>query len=160
MGKEQNPMTTEEWFKQSLEDLKDDPEFLFEEAITVVTNKVCKIMKDHKINRTQLANKLEISPPAVTRMLDGNPNFTVKRLVAVADALDQDLIIDFRPRNIPAVQDKPSDTIKPRVNQPLRLTAGESWADAPSQSEQLQSDESFLPTARGPQQYIETVSAA
>jgi transcriptional regulator with XRE-family HTH domain len=160
MQQQQSTMTTEEWFKQSLEDLKNDPEFLFEEAISLITNKICKIMEDHKINRTQLANKLEISPPAVTRMLDGNPNFTVKRLVAVANALDQDLIIDFRPRTIPAVQDMPSGTIKSRINQPSLLTAGESGTNTPSQSETLQSDETFLPTAKSQQRHIATVSAA
>jgi hypothetical protein len=160
MEKRQSALTTKEWFKQSLEDLKDDPEFLFEEAISLITNKICKIMEGHEINRTQLANKLAISPPAVTRMLDGNPNFTVKRLVAVANALDQDLIVDFRPRNIPFAQDMPTGTIKPCVNQPSRFTAAESWTNAPSQTEPLQSDETFLPTARGQQRHNATVSAA
>lgn len=139
MGKKQKAMTTEEWFKQSLEDLKNDPEFLFEEAISVITNKICKIMKDHKINRTQLANKLEISPPAVTRMLDGNPNFTLKRLVSVADALDQELIVDFKPKHIPVAKDKEIDDHMLCGKPQQRPTAGATWPNV-----QLQVAESFL----------------
>lgn len=153
MKKRQSAMTTEEWFKQSLEALKNDPEFLFEEAISLITNKICKIMKDHKINRTQLANKLEISPPAVTRMLDGNPNFTLKRLVSVADALGQELIVDFKPKHIAVAEDKQFCDRMLFGKPPQRPTAGATWP-----SVQLQTAESSLPTAESTAR--ETISAA
>ncbi len=67
--------------------MRNDPDYRFEELVSEITNAICKAMKDNKVSRTQLADKLGISPPAVTRMLDGNPNFTLKRLLSVADAL-------------------------------------------------------------------------
>jgi transcriptional regulator with XRE-family HTH domain len=55
-------------------------------------------MKEKNISRSKLAEKLNISRPAVTRMLGGNPNFTLKRLLAVADALDLELVAGFKER--------------------------------------------------------------
>lgn len=86
------------WFDKMLDEYEDDPEFRFEGIILDINEKICKRMKEKKIKRAGLATLLGVSRTAVTNMLDGNPNFTLKRLLAVADALDMNLTIDLAPK--------------------------------------------------------------
>ena len=91
-------MDAQKWYKHLLDKIKDTFEYRFESVILDITEDICRIMKEKNISRSKLAEKLNISRPAVTRMLDGNPNFTLKRLLAVSDALDLDLVVDFKER--------------------------------------------------------------
>ena len=54
------------------------------------------------INRAKLANLLNVSPPAVTKILNGNSNFTLKTLISLADALDMELKVDFVEKQVTA----------------------------------------------------------
>jgi transcriptional regulator with XRE-family HTH domain len=45
-------------------------------------------MKEKGMTRAKLAGLLGVTPAAVTKLLNGNPNFTLKTLLKVADALD------------------------------------------------------------------------
>lgn len=89
-------MTTERWFKNRLDSFKEDFEFRFETLILNITEKISKRMKEKNISRKKLSQLLRISPPAVTKILNGNANFTLKTLLSVADALELDLNIEFR----------------------------------------------------------------
>lgn len=91
-------MKTEQWYKNLVDRIKDTLEYRFESLLLDITESICRKMKEKNISRSKLAEKLNISRPAVTRMLDGNPNFTLKRLLAVTDALDLDLSIEFKER--------------------------------------------------------------
>ena len=91
-------MDAQKWYKNLVDKIKDTFEYRFESFILDITEDICRIMKEKKISRSRLAEKLNISKPAVTRMLGGNPNFTLKRLLGVADALDLDLVVDFKDR--------------------------------------------------------------
>jgi transcriptional regulator with XRE-family HTH domain len=98
-------MDAQKWYKHLVDKIKDTFEYRFESVILDITEDICRIMKEKNISRSKLAEKLNISRPAVTRMLGGNPNFTLKRLLAVADALDLELVAGFKERrdNIPFV---------------------------------------------------------
>jgi transcriptional regulator with XRE-family HTH domain len=93
-------MNTQEWFKNKLESFKEDFEFRFETLILEITEKISRRMKQKKINRTNLADLLEVSRPAVTKILDGNSNFTLRKLLSLADALELDLEIDFKEKDM------------------------------------------------------------
>ena len=95
-------MNTQEWFKNKLESFKEDFEFRLETLILEITEKISQRMKQKKINRTDLAALLEVSRPAVTKILDGNPNFTLRKLLSLADALDLELKIDFNEKSLVA----------------------------------------------------------
>ncbi|HIJ36200.1 MAG TPA: XRE family transcriptional regulator [Deltaproteobacteria bacterium] len=84
-----------EWFKQKLESLKEDFDFRLETLILDITEQICKRMKKKVINRTRLRELLNVSPPAVSKILNGNSNFTLKTLLSMSDALGLDLKIDF-----------------------------------------------------------------
>lgn len=92
-------MKTNEWFKGLLESFEDTFDFRLEGLILNITEKICKNMKLKNINRTKLAERLNVSSPAVTKILNGNSNFTLKTLLSLADALDLDLIVDFKEQN-------------------------------------------------------------
>jgi len=89
-------MKTEKWFKKTLKSFEKDFDFRLETIILELTNKISKRMKERNINRVQLADLLNVSPPAVTKILNGTSNFTLKSLLSLADALDLNLEIDFK----------------------------------------------------------------
>lgn len=86
---------TTNWFKSKIDSLKNDFDFRLEKLILDVTENIVNRMTRKKLSRVNLADKLEISPPAVTKILDGNSNFTLKTLLSLADALELKLNIDF-----------------------------------------------------------------
>lgn len=88
-------MKTGEWFKRKLEFFKEDFEFRLETLILDLTEKICDKMQRKNINRTRLSELLNVSPPAVTKILNGTSNFTLKTLLSLADALEFDLKIEF-----------------------------------------------------------------
>lgn len=92
-------MKTQQWYKNLVDRIKDTIEYRFESLLLDITENICRKMKEKNINRSKLSQKMNISKPAVTRMLDGNPNFTLKRLLSVADALDLELHVNFREKN-------------------------------------------------------------
>lgn len=89
-------MKLNRWIKEKIELYKNDFEFRFETLILGLTENICKRMKQKNINRTELADLLNVSPPAVTKILNGNSNFTLKTLLLLSDALGQELEINFR----------------------------------------------------------------
>jgi len=88
-------MSPGDWLKNKLNLFKDDFDFRVETLILNLTERICQRMKQKNINRTELSNLLYVSPPAVTKILNGNSNFTLKTLLSLADALEQDLVINF-----------------------------------------------------------------
>lgn len=88
-------MRGEKWFEKMLDSVKESIEFQLETIILHLTEQVCKKMKDEHITRTQLAEKLEVSSAAVSKILNGNPNFTIRTLLLLADALNLKLEINF-----------------------------------------------------------------
>lgn len=89
-------MKNTNWFTSKLEAFKEDFEFRFEALVLDLTENICKRMAHENISRTEFAKRLSVSPPAVTKILRGNSNFTLKTLLSIADALGQELSIDFK----------------------------------------------------------------
>jgi len=89
-------MKTEEWFKEKLEYFKEDFGFRLETLILDLTEKICEKMQQKNISRTSLSKSLSVSPPAVTKILNGTSNFTLKTLLSLADALELDLNVSFK----------------------------------------------------------------
>lgn len=81
-------MDTEKWFNEKLTALEDDPDFRLEEVILDLTEQISIRMKEKRMTRAKLAELLGVTPAAVTKLLNGNPNFTLKTLLKVAEALD------------------------------------------------------------------------
>lgn len=120
-------MDAQEWYKRIRNRVKDTFEYRFETFIIDVTEKICRIMSNKGITRAELAVKMNISRPAVSRMLNGNPNFTLKRLLLVADALDYELKVNL-------IENRISCEIE-SINLPSAVLDDEyimyNWNDAP-----------------------------
>ena len=88
-------MKAKDWFKNKLNSLKDNYEFRFESLVLDITESINKRMIDKNINRSRLSELLNVSRPAVTKILNGNSNFTLKTLLSLSYALDLDLNVEF-----------------------------------------------------------------
>ena len=93
-------MTTQSWFKKHYESLKDHFEFRLEALIIELTEKISVNMKRKKITRSKLAQLLDVTPAAVSKILNGTSNFTLRTLLSIADTLELDLEIDFKEKKI------------------------------------------------------------
>jgi transcriptional regulator with XRE-family HTH domain len=103
-------MAKQNWLKTQLALFKDDFDFRLETVILNLTERICGKMKQKSINRTELAGLLNVSPPAVTKILNGNSNFTLKTLLSLSDALGQNLEINFIDKEIASTYLYPVDT--------------------------------------------------
>jgi len=88
-------MDTEKWFNEKLATLEDDADFRLEEVILVLTEQISARMKERGITRARLAELLGVTPAAVTKLLNGNSNFTLKTLLKVGDALNLEFNVSF-----------------------------------------------------------------
>lgn len=88
-------MQTKNWFTEKLDKFANDPEFLAEEAILEFTEKLIAKMQEQKVSRAELAKRLDVSKSFITKLLNGNPNMTIKTMVAIAAMLDCRLNLDI-----------------------------------------------------------------
>ena len=76
-------------FSIIFDELENDLEFKIEETIMQFTGLIVKAMQKKNIKtKKQLAELLKISPAAVTNLLSGNENISLKRMVEIANKLD------------------------------------------------------------------------
>lgn len=84
-------------FQQILERSKKRDKFWTETAILEFTEEMTARMEQLKISNTQLAERLNVNPAFVTKLLRGNNNFTIETMVKLSRALDADLRIHMQP---------------------------------------------------------------
>jgi transcriptional regulator with XRE-family HTH domain len=58
-----------------------------QDAIIDFTEEVLRWMEEVKVSRSQLAEKMRVEPAAVSRLLGGSNNFTLRTMVRIALAL-------------------------------------------------------------------------
>lgn len=95
---------TQRWFEDTLTSLQDDVEFRLESLILQITEQISAAMEKQRINRSELAKILGVSPPAITKILNGSANFTLRTLLSLADALNLNLVVKYRERATPLGQ--------------------------------------------------------
>ena len=88
-------MKSKTWLETKLEQFEDDFDFRMESIIMDITENICEKLEKKNITRAKFADILGVSPPAVTKILNGNSNFTLKTLLSIADALGLNLAIRF-----------------------------------------------------------------
>ena len=91
-------MKSRTWFEEKLSQYENDSQFLTEEKILEFNEKVVSKMMENGINRVNLANRLGVTKSFVTKLLNGNPNMTIKTMVGIANVLDCNLHIDICPK--------------------------------------------------------------
>ena len=63
-------------------------EFKLETLILGITHAIDDAMQRRHMSRADLARELDVSPPMVTKILNGTSNFTLRTLVKVSHALE------------------------------------------------------------------------
>lgn len=63
-----------------------------------IAGMICKMMEKRGLNRTKLAEKMNIKPSRVTAMLDGTQNLTIETIMRASEALDQKFECTFAPK--------------------------------------------------------------
>jgi len=91
-------MKLNEWFERKVAEFKDDAAYQTELLLLDLTEQIIEQMEERGIKRSDLADRLGLSRPFVTRFLNGQPNLTFKTLVQVANALDLTVNVRLQPR--------------------------------------------------------------
>lgn len=86
-------MKSKEWYKEKIGKFRNDVDFMTETVIVDFTEKIVGKMKKTGLSRADFAQRLGVSKPFVTKLLNGNPNLTVKSMVSIAHALGCELNI-------------------------------------------------------------------
>ena len=88
-------MKAEKWFREELESARKTFAFRLEKILLQLGEDICGLMRDQGLSRAEVAARLGVSRAYVTKVLNGNPNLTIKTLVKLSDALGRDLVIHF-----------------------------------------------------------------
>lgn len=85
-------------FEDLDEKLQKDPELRKyhqqEKLILDVTELIAGLMERNKVNKTQLADLLEVGRSYITQLLDGTKNMTLRTIADVFTALDSELVVN------------------------------------------------------------------
>lgn len=85
----------EKWFSSQIEKYEDDLEFRYEGLLLKINEQIIELMKNLGISRAEMAQKLNCSSPYITKLLRGDQNLTVKKLLQIAGVLNVNLSVDL-----------------------------------------------------------------
>lgn len=75
----------------------------FEQRVEIKKMQIVEVllaqMEDNGMNRTNLAEKMGVSNPRITSMLNGSNNFTIETLMKAAEAVDGELELTIAPKD-------------------------------------------------------------
>ena len=91
-------MNAEKWFQNELGTARKTFEYRLEKILIQLGEDICRFMRDQQISRAEVAERLGVSRAYVTKVLNGNPNLTIKTLLKLSDALGRELAIHFVPK--------------------------------------------------------------
>ena len=84
-------------FDQFFAEAEKDVNYWVEMVILEFTEQTLARMKELNISKSQLAEKLGVSPAFVTKLLRGTNNYTLQTMVKVARALDCEYLCHLQP---------------------------------------------------------------
>ena len=90
-------MTSQDELSQRIAEAVGATDYQVEDLVLSLTSEFIDRMDRTNVSRTELARRLGVQPPRVTRILQGNDNFTLRTLVQVAQALDCRLAFALEP---------------------------------------------------------------
>ncbi len=88
-------MNLEGWFKKKVKKFEKDPEYILEGLMLELNEQILELLYKKGMTRKQLAKELGVSPAYITKLLNGNPNLTLKSLVKIATVMDVSLSINI-----------------------------------------------------------------
>jgi len=107
----------EEWFRQQLEEFRDDPEFVADGVSLEIISGIHQAMQRQGLTKKQLAERVGVSPAFISQVLNGKPNLTLLTLAKFCIALGLDCHIELRPRPPAADAEATPQRATPRKRQ-------------------------------------------
>jgi transcriptional regulator with XRE-family HTH domain len=83
-------------FSELIRDARSRDDYWIEDAILKFTMRLHELMQEQGISKTELAKRLGVSQPYVTRVLKGGDNLTVGTMVKLARAVGASLQISLQ----------------------------------------------------------------
>lgn len=83
-------------FSELIRDARSRDDYWIEDAILKFTIQLHDLMEERGISKTELARRLGVSQPYVTRVLKGGDNLTVGTMVKIARAVGASLQISLQ----------------------------------------------------------------
>lgn len=83
------------WFEDNKEKFKSDLDYVLDGLILEFTHQMSAVMNEKDISRSELASILMVDKSTITRILNGNPNLTLKTIVSIGMALDSEVKIEL-----------------------------------------------------------------
>jgi|SRR6185312_1885688 len=74
-------------YRQMFEEAEASVDYWLAGPVTDFTEDLCRLMKEKKISRAELARRIGSSRPYVTKLLSGSANFTLTTMVKLAMAV-------------------------------------------------------------------------
>lgn len=78
-----------------LEDARKTFDYRLEEVLFSVAEQLCSHLENQNLTRSDLAKRMGVSGAYVTKILNGNPNLTIKSLLKLSDTLGKKLAIQL-----------------------------------------------------------------
>jgi len=107
---DENTVRVADWLADDWRDLQHDPTFVAEQLILDVAVQIAEAMDEAGFEtQEELANELDVSTSAVSQLLSGDQNISLKRLVTVALALGKSVevdLVDHEPSEVEPVSTK------------------------------------------------------
>ena len=88
------------------EELIKSPEYWFEEAQNELFRQVTTYIEKEKINQTQLAQRLNVSKGYISQILNGNFNYTLKKLIEISLTIGVIPKIQYKPIAQELIEDR------------------------------------------------------
>jgi transcriptional regulator with XRE-family HTH domain len=119
-------------FNNLLEEAKTHIEFWIQEAIVDFTEEVFRKMGEQKVTRAKLAEKINVNPAYITKILRGDTNFTLETMVKVARALNSRVRIHLQREDC---HSEWMEFLKTEPMTPDPKIISPEWNDAPFQAD-------------------------
>ena len=86
-------------YKQYVDNTKKSLIYWQELSILEFTEELARILEQKKLTQSDLAKKINKSAPYISKVMNGNVNFTLKTMTELARALDSIVHVHIAPEN-------------------------------------------------------------
>lgn len=88
------------WIENEIKKFEDNEEYILEGKILDITEQIVERVNELNWNKKILAKKMNTSQAWITKMLNGNNNFTLRTLIKLSMVLNFGLNVDFVPKTV------------------------------------------------------------
>lgn len=90
-------MNIEQWAEREKEKVRNEPEYLAEGYFADITEQILAYMEKHNITRAELARRMDVSKPWITKVFRDDSNVTLLTLAKISKALTIDWMLKLIP---------------------------------------------------------------